>query len=130
MTNDKDFRTVDKGTTFEGGHKDLPGDEAAGYTRTGAGHRGPQDDFPGTLNFSTFIISLTTSMLVNLGELPDPVTNTKSINLPLAKQTISIIEMLRNKTTGNLTADEERLIDHVLYDLRMKYVNLATKSKS
>lgn len=79
------------------------------------------------LTFSTFILSLTTSVLLNMGELPDPLTNQKQVNLPLAKQTIGLIEMLKEKTKGNLTQDEERLIDHVLYDLRMKYVEAAAK---
>ncbi|MCX5817215.1 MAG: DUF1844 domain-containing protein [Proteobacteria bacterium] len=79
------------------------------------------------LTFSTFILSLSTSVLVNLGELPDPLKNEKDINLPLAKQTIGIIEMLMEKTKGNLTEDEDRLIDSMLYDLRMKYVEAAKK---
>ncbi|MEI6152646.1 MAG: DUF1844 domain-containing protein [Deltaproteobacteria bacterium] len=80
------------------------------------------------LTFSTFVLSLSTSVLVNLGELPDPLKNEKDINLPLAKQTIGIIEMLMEKTKGNLTEDEDRLIDGMLYDLRMKYVEAAKKS--
>ena len=79
------------------------------------------------LTFSTFILSLSTSVLVNLGELPDPLKNEKDINLPLAKQTIGIIEMLMEKTKGNLTEDEDRLIDSMLYDLRMKYIEAAKK---
>jgi len=79
------------------------------------------------LTFSTFVLSLSTSVLVNLGELPDPLKNEKDINLPLAKQTIGIIEMLMEKTKGNLTEDEDRLIDGMLYDLRMKYVEAAKK---
>lgn len=77
------------------------------------------------LNFSTFILSLSTSVLVNLGEFPDPITNQNTTNLPVAQQTISIIEILQDKTRGNLTAEEERLIDMVLYDLRMKYIEAA-----
>ncbi|OPY70574.1 MAG: hypothetical protein A4E57_00416 [Syntrophorhabdaceae bacterium PtaU1.Bin034] len=72
--------------------------------------------------FSTFILSLSTSALVHLGELPDPITNKKEINLQLAKQTISIIEMLKEKTKGNLSKEEEVLIDNVLYDVRLKYI--------
>ena len=80
------------------------------------------------LNFSTFIISLTSSILVSLGEVPDPLTNTNNINLPLAKQTINIIEMLKEKTKGNLTEDEDRLIENILYDLRLKYVSAVSRS--
>jgi len=80
------------------------------------------------LTFSTFILSLSTSVLVNLGELPDPLKNENDINLPLAKQTIGLIEMLAEKTKGNLTEDEDRLIDGMLYDLRMKYIEAAKKA--
>ena len=74
------------------------------------------------LTFSTFILSLSTSVLINLGELPDPLTNEKDINLPLAQQTIGLIEMLMEKTKGNLTEEEDRLTGNMLYDLRMKYI--------
>lgn len=79
------------------------------------------------LTFSTFVLSLSTAVLVNLGELPDPLKNEKAINLPIAKQTIGLIEMLMEKTKGNLTEDEDQLIDGMLYDLRMKYVEAAEK---
>jgi hypothetical protein len=77
------------------------------------------------LGFSTFILSLSTSALVHLGELPDPVSNQKGQNLQLAKQTIGVIELLKEKTKGNLTEEEEKLIDTVLYDIRLKYVKAA-----
>jgi hypothetical protein len=84
-----------------------------------------EEAFTTVLNFSTFILSLTTSALVCLGELPDPIAKEKAMNLPLAQQTISIIEILKEKTKGNLTEDEENLLGTVLYDLRMKYVQSA-----
>ncbi len=80
------------------------------------------------LTFSTFMLSLSTSVLVSLGELPDPSVNEKKINLPLAKQTIDLIEILIEKTKGNLTEEEERLIGNMLYDLRMKYIESAKLS--
>ena len=84
-----------------------------------------EEVFTTVLNFSTFILSLTTSALVCLGDLPDPISKEKVTNLPLVQQTISIIEILKEKTAGNLTEDEENLIGTVLYDLRMKYVQSA-----
>ncbi len=81
-------------------------------------------EFPG-LNFSTFLLSLSTSALVSLGELPDPIKNESNINLLLAQQTITIIEILKEKTMGNLTPEEDRLIDGILYDLHIKYVGAA-----
>lgn len=77
------------------------------------------------LGFSTFILSLSTSALVHLAELPDPISNEKKVNLPLAKQTIAIIEMLQKKTKGNLTEEEGQLMEDLLYDLRLKYIQAA-----
>ncbi len=74
------------------------------------------------INFSTFILSLSTSTLMHLGELPNPETNQIEKNLPLAKQTIDLIDMLKKKTTGNLDTDEDQLITNLLYDLKLKYV--------
>ncbi len=79
------------------------------------------------VNFSTFILSLSTSALMHLGELPNPETNQLEKNLPLAKQTIDLIDMLKKKTGGNLDQDEEQLITNLLYDLKLKYVAIIKK---
>ena len=75
-----------------------------------------------TINFATFIFSLNSSALVQLGLMEDPMTGAKAKNLPLAKQTIDIIAMLEEKTRGNLEADETAMIKNMLYDLRILYV--------
>jgi len=74
------------------------------------------------MDFSSFIFSLSTSALLHLGEVPDPLTQKTEKNLPLAKQTIDILGMLKEKTRGNLTGDEEKLLDNFLTDLRWRYV--------
>lgn len=74
------------------------------------------------IDFSSFIFSLSTSALLHLGEVPDPTTQRREKNLPLAKQTIDILGMLKEKTKGNLTPDEEKLIENILTDLRWRYV--------
>jgi hypothetical protein len=74
------------------------------------------------INFATFIFSLNSSVLVQLGLIEDPATGKKAKNLPLAKQTIDILGMLEEKTQGNLTKDEETMLKNILYDLRMIYV--------
>jgi len=74
------------------------------------------------IDFSAFIFSLSTSALLHLGEVPDPVTQKREKNLPLAKQTIDILGMLKEKTRGNLTSDEEKLMENLLTDLRWRYV--------
>lgn len=74
------------------------------------------------INFATFIFSLNHSVLVHLGVMEDPSTGNKVKNLPLAKQTIDILGMLEEKTRGNLTQDEEKMLKNILYDLRMIYI--------
>ncbi|MFQ5560123.1 MAG: DUF1844 domain-containing protein [Nitrospinota bacterium] len=77
-------------------------------------------EIPG-LTFSTFVMSLSSSAELHFGEMNDPFTGKRNVNLPMAKQTVEIVSMLKEKTKGNLTPDEEALIDNVLYELRMKY---------
>ncbi len=74
------------------------------------------------IDFTSFIFSLSTSALIQLGEIEDPFTQKLVKNLPLAKQTIDLIGMLKEKTKGNLSPAEEKVFDFVLYDLRMRYV--------
>jgi hypothetical protein len=74
------------------------------------------------INFSTFIMSLNASALVNLGLIDDPASGTKSMNLPIAKQTIDIMSMLEERTRGNLNEDEAEMIKSILYELRMLYI--------
>jgi hypothetical protein len=74
------------------------------------------------IDFTTFLLSLASSVLVHLGELESP-EGPQAPNLPLAKQTIDILGLLANKTRGNLTAEEDKLLTHLLYDLRLKYVD-------
>lgn len=81
------------------------------------------------LDFTTFVLSLSHSALMHLGEAPHPETDAVQKNLPLAKQTIDLIGMLEEKTKGNLTGDEERLITQILFDLRMRYVELEKAEK-
>lgn len=75
-----------------------------------------------TLNFATFVFSLNSSALVQLGMMEDPMTSEKTKNLPLAKQTIDILSMLEEKTRGNLDVDEAAMLKNILYDLRILYV--------
>ena len=77
-------------------------------------------ELPG-IDFSTFILSLSTSAMIHLGEAPAPEGEVGK-NLPMARQVIDIIGLLEEKTRGNLTAEEHRLIEDLLYDLRMRFV--------
>jgi len=118
----KGFKVTDKRENT--GENEVLGSQKKAEERT-CEEIAEEEAFTTVLNFSTFILSLTTSALVCLGELPDPIAKEKAMNLPLAQQTISIIEILKEKTKGNLTEDEENLLGTVLYDLRMKYVQSA-----
>jgi len=74
------------------------------------------------INFQTFVFSLNASALVQLGLMEDPATGKNEKNLPLVKQTIDMLSMLQEKTKGNLSKDEDEMLKHVLYDLRIRYV--------
>ncbi len=77
------------------------------------------------INFVTFLLSLSTSALIQLGEIVDPASKQPAKNLPIAKQTIDLIGMLQEKTKGNLTSEEQKLMENILFDLRMRYVKAA-----
>ena len=79
------------------------------------------------INFSTFVISLSTQILMHLGEMASPLSGKVEPDVPVAKQMIDILGMLREKTRGNLNASEDRLMEDVLFDLRMKYVEAVKK---
>ncbi len=80
-----------------------------------------------TIDFYTFILSLGSSAFVHLGDAPHPETGEPlPANLPLAKQTIDLLDMLREKTKGNLTPEEEKFLENILMDLRLRYVGKAS----
>jgi hypothetical protein len=82
-------------------------------------------DLPG-IDFSTLVLSLATSAMVHLGVVPESEGGSPEKNLPLAQQTIDTLELLQEKTRGNLTDDEMKLLQSVLYELRMSYVKART----
>ncbi|MDO8426337.1 MAG: DUF1844 domain-containing protein [Deltaproteobacteria bacterium] len=77
------------------------------------------------LDFSTFILSLSTSVLMNLGLIENPVTKKTEEEPEVAKQTIDLISLLQEKTKGNLSEQESRLIEDMLHELRLLYVKSA-----
>lgn len=76
-----------------------------------------------TIDFPSFLLSMATSAMVHMGEVADPATGRPAENLPAARQTIDILTILREKTRGNLSAEEQRLLDGLLYELRLKFLN-------
>lgn len=81
------------------------------------------------IDFATFVLSLSSSALYHLGELKHPETGQTEIDLTLAKQTIDILGLLEQKTKGNLSRDEEKMLGHLLNDLRIKYVQVTSRNK-
>ena len=102
----------EKGFVLKDGEESEAADDAAAHEKM----------FMPEINFATFVVSLNSSALRALGLVEDPISKQKTKNPELAKQTIDILGMLKEKTKGNLTSDEENMLKSVLYDLRMLYV--------
>ncbi len=108
-TEERGFQLVGDGTRQEGESPERPGGERA--------------------TFGAFVLSLTTSALYHLGVAPEeglrlPELGEPKIDLALGQQTIEILEMIREKTRGNLDPDEARLIDQALHDLHMRFIEV------
>lgn len=86
---------------------------------------GAEPELP-AIDFVTFVLSLNHSALVHLGIAPDPGTGQLSKSLPLAKQTIDLLALMQEKTRGNLSGNEERTLENVLYELRLAFVAAAS----
>src|SRR6201988_1692015 len=83
-----------------------------------------------TISFAAFVLSLAHTAAVHFGDIPDPVRGQKSeVNLPAALQMIDILVLLDEKTRGNLPAEERHLLDQILYELRLRFVE-ASKPQS
>lgn len=74
------------------------------------------------VTFSTFVLSLVSSALVQLGEVPNPETGEQCCDPALARNTIDVLSMLEDKTANGLSPEEKHLLKDVLYELRMKFV--------
>jgi hypothetical protein len=96
---------------------DEPESDEAAFDATGAGALPPVD-------FNLFVLSLNTSVLIHLGEAPDADGRTR-VDLAMARHNIDMLCMLEEKTRGNLSGEEERLLHQVLFDLRMRFSNKA-----
>jgi hypothetical protein len=77
------------------------------------------------LDFTTFILSLSSSVLISLGVLENPLTKTSKKDIAAAKQTIDLLVLLKEKTSGNLTEEESRLIGDILTELQLQYCSAA-----
>ena len=80
------------------------------------------------IDFSTFILSLTSSAFYHLGEMPDPKTGENKTDLNSVKQTIDIITMLESKTKGNLSVEEKKLIEQLSHELKIKFLDVFSRN--
>ena len=80
------------------------------------------------IDFSTFVLSLSHSALVHMGDAPSPDGQAGGRDLLLARQTIDLLAILQEKTRNNLTGEEERLLDQALYDLRLRFLEVSKGS--
>jgi uncharacterized protein DUF1844 len=82
------------------------------------------------LSFTAFVVSLATSAAIHFGDLPDPASGERGeANLDGAAQMIEILSLLEQKTKGNLTAEERQLLEQVLYELRMRFIEATGAGK-
>jgi len=81
------------------------------------------------LSFITFVLSLASSAAIHFGDLPDPSGQLSEPNLEGAAQMIAILALLEEKTRGNLTAEERQVLEQVLYELRLRFVEAADGGK-
>ena len=96
---------------------DDPRDAPSGF----AGASSSQPDL------SALFVMLASSALVNLGEGEDPATGERYVDIDQAREAIDLLEVLRDKTAGNRTDAESRLLEQILYDLRMRFVDVSAK---
>ncbi|UCF89000.1 MAG: DUF1844 domain-containing protein [bacterium] len=129
---DKDFKVDDRRTSSgaEGKESKPPEPEGQSGADKGEPPEPPKTGDPGEaikVDFSTFIFSLFSSALIQLGDMADPITGAMDPNLTSAKQTIDIIDILRLKTQGNLTEEEDNLLENASAELKWKYLDALKK---
>jgi hypothetical protein len=106
-----------------------PGASALHGAKTVAAGVEPVPERLPPVDFSTFVLSLGSSALMHLGEIENPSTGATARNLAMAKHTIDILSLLQEKTRNNLATNEAQLLENLIYDLRLRFVN-AAKPKS
>ncbi len=77
------------------------------------------------VDFTTFVLSLSHSVLLHLGDAPHPTDEKLELDLPMARQTIDLLALLQEKTHGNLTGEEERMLSALLSDLKLRFVEVS-----
>jgi hypothetical protein len=127
---DRSFTVTDKRSSAEPEEASRAGEERAAKTEaapeparpTGAKADAARQQAALEVTFSSFVLSLSTSVMIHMGDIPDPVSGKKGEDLPAAKQMIDVLGIVKEKTRGNLQKEEEVLLQDLLYQLRMRYL--------
>lgn len=136
MTDDqnkeKGFKVEDRrASSGTEGEENMPSEsENESVADEGTSSEPPKTGDPGDalkVDFSTFVFSLFSSTLIQLGDMADPLTGAMDPNINSAKQTIDIIDIIRDKTKGNLTDEESKLMENVSTELKWKYLDAVKK---
>lgn len=78
-----------------------------------------------SIDFSTFVLSVASAAMMGLGLAPRPDSGKTQVDLDMARQNIDLLEMIQGKTRNNLTPDEDKLLDRVLYEVRTKFLEVS-----
>ena len=97
-----------------------------GHGESSKGSASHPEDLP-AVDFTTFVVSLSHSALLHLGDAPHPIDGKSEVDLPMARQTIDLLALIQDKTHGNLTGAEEQVLTQSLYDLRVRFVEVSQK---
>ncbi len=89
--------------------------------------KGESDAANKPIEFTTFLLGLASTTLIHLGAAPHPETGTAAPDLLLARETLDLLTMLREKTRGNLTPEEERVFGNILADLQLRFVEASKR---
>ncbi len=81
-----------------------------------------------SIDFPTFILSVASAAMMGLGLAPRPDSGKQELDLEMARQNIDLLELVQKKTQNNLTPDEEKLMERVLYEVRTKFLEVSKKS--
>ena len=101
---------------------------SSGHGESGESSASQPDDLP-AVDFTTFVLSLSHSARVHLGDAPDPASGKSDVDLPMARHSIDLLGMLQEKTHGNLTGAEEQMLTQALHDLRIRFVEVSQSRK-
>jgi hypothetical protein len=78
-----------------------------------------------SIDFPTFVLSVGSAAMMGMGLAPHPDSGKQQVDLELARQNIDLLEMIQKKTANNLNAEEERLLDRILYEVRTKFLEVS-----